>query len=150
MSKSPPDALIPEDAMSPESTRGGESSRHHFVNLVTRYFEAVDAKDVDGTLACFNDDAILIVQTDHRRYEGKSAIREMFVGLYEDTDEMTHRVVNWVVDPAANACATEQIYRGKLKDGSLYDMHNCNFFEFRGGKFQRVTIFLSGASPLRS
>jgi ketosteroid isomerase-like protein len=126
-----------------------EYPREHFIEVVTRYFQSVDNKDVEGTVACFNDDAVLIVQTDHKRFEGKQAIHQMFSEFYKNSVEINHEVLNWVVEPAENKCATEQIYRGTLQDGSINDMHNCNFFDFKDGKCQRVIIFMSGTNPLQ-
>lgn len=123
--------------------------RQYFVDMVTRYFQAVDNRDVDATVDCFNEDAVLIVQTDHKRFEGKQAIREMFSAFYENSTYVFHEVLNWVVEPERNKCATEQIYRGTLKDGTVNDMHNCNFFDFENGKFKRVIIFMSGRNPLQ-
>jgi len=126
-----------------------EYRREHFVDVVTRYFKAVDDRDVEDTLEYFNDDAVLIVQTDHKRFEGKEAIRQMFSQFFENSPAIYHEVLNWVVEPTENKCATEQTYRGTLKDGTVNDMHNCNFFDFENGKFKRVIIFMSGTNPLQ-
>jgi ketosteroid isomerase-like protein len=132
-----------------EKAVSGEYPREYFVEMVTRYFKAGDNKDVEGEMACFNDDAALIIETDHKRFVGKEAIREMFSKFFANSVTINHDLVNWVVEPALNKCATEQIYRGTLKDGTVNNMHNCNFFDFENGKFKRVIIFMSGNNPLQ-
>jgi uncharacterized protein (TIGR02246 family) len=113
------------------------------------YFDAVDAKDVDGVLAHFADDATLTVQTDHVTFTGAEEIRRMFTDFFEASVTIRHEIRNVVVEESAGKVATEQGYIGELVDGSKNDMHNCNFFSFdEEGKFARVIIWMAGTNPL--
>src|SRR5579871_4969017 len=95
--------------------RTSGSDRQVLMDAVTLYFKAVDGKDVPGALALFNEDAELIVQTDHKRFEGHSAIGGMFTEFFANSLNIEHEILNWVVEPSSGKCATEQIYRGTLK-----------------------------------
>jgi len=114
------------------------------------YFDAVDAMDVDAVLAHFADDATLTVQTDHVTFNGAAEIRRMFTDFFAASVTIRHEIRNIVVEESAGKVATEQGYIGELKDGSVNDMHNCNFFDFDAtGKFRRVIIWMAGTNPLK-
>jgi len=114
------------------------------------YFDAVDAMDLDGVLAHFAADATLTVQTDHVTFDGADEIRRMFSDFFEASVTIRHEIRNIVIEESAGKVATEQGYIGELKDGSMNDMHNCNFFDFdSNGKFSRVIIWMAGTNPLK-
>ena len=125
-------------------------TREQLAALPESYFRAVDAKDVDAILSHFADDAVLIVQTDHARFEGADEIRRMFTDFCDNSASIFHEIKNIVVEPAAGKVATEQSYIGELVDGTKNDMHNCNFFDIDAdGKFSRVIIWMAGTNPLK-
>jgi ketosteroid isomerase-like protein len=114
------------------------------------YFDAVDAMDVDAVLAHFADDATLTVQTDHVTFTGAAEIRRMFTDFFAASTSIRHEIRNVVVEEARGKVSTEQGYIGELKDGTLNDMHNCNFFDFdTDGRFKRVIIWMAGTNPLK-
>jgi ketosteroid isomerase-like protein len=124
-------------------------SREALAAAPQSYFDAVDAMDVDAVLAHFADDATLTVQTDHVTFDGAAEIRRMFIDFFANSKTIRHEIRNIVVEEAAGKVATEQGYIGELQDGSLNDMHNCNFFDFDAdGKFKRVMIWMAGTNPL--
>lgn len=58
-------------------------SRAALIDLATiQYFGNVDAKNMDATLACFQDEALFCVQTDFTRHAGKEEIRRMFADFF--------------------------------------------------------------------
>lgn len=125
-------------------------TRDKLAALPASYFKAVDAKDVDGVLSHFADDATLTVQTDHVTFNGASEIRRMFTDFLANSPKVTHEITNIVVEEAAGKVATEQNYVGELADGTKNDMHNCNFFDVGAdGKFSRVIIWMAGINPLK-
>jgi ketosteroid isomerase-like protein len=131
------------------STTPATLSREALVAAPQSYFGAVDAMDVDAVLAHFADDATMTVQTDHVTFEGAAEIRRMFTDFFANSKTIRHDIRNIVVEEAAGKVATEQGYIGELQDGSLNDMHNCNFFDFDAdGKFKRVFIWMAGTNPL--
>ena len=77
-------------------------------------------------------------------------IRRMFADFFAASNTIRHEILNIVVEEAAGKVATEQSYVGELKDGTVNDMHNCNFFDFDAdGRFKRVIIWMAGTSPLK-
>ena len=72
----------------------------------------------------------------------------MFADFFAASKTIRHEIRNIVVEEAAGKVATEQGYIGELQDGSLNDMHNCNFFDFDAdGKFKRVIIWMAAYQP---
>jgi ketosteroid isomerase-like protein len=125
-------------------------TRETLVSAPQTYFDAVDAMDVDGVLAHFADDATLTVQTDQVTFTGAEEIRRMFTDFFAASVSIRHEIRNVVVEEDRGKVATEQGYIGELKDGSLNDMHNCNFFDFDAdGRFKRVIIWMAGTNPLK-
>ena len=132
------------------ATQTVEPTREQLAALPDTYFKAVDAKDVDGIMSHFADDATLTVQTDHAVFSGAEEIRRMFTDFCDGSVSIFHEIKNIVVEPGARKVATEQSYIGELRDGTRNDMHNCNFFDIDAeGKFSRVIIWMAGTNPLK-
>ena len=132
------------------ATQTQQLTRDQLAALPDSYFKAVDAKDVDGIVAHFADDATLTVQTDHVTWTGSDEIRRMFTDFTEGSVSIFHEIKNIVVEPESGKVATEQSYIGELNDGTKNDMHNCNFFDIDAdGKFSRVIIWMAGTNPLK-
>lgn len=117
--------------------------RQFYIDAIVRdYFGAMDSGDVDATVACFAPDATLTCESSDMRLKGHDELRAFFKDLCVRTAAMVHQVTNFVVDEANGRCAVEIVYRNEHKDGSLYDMENCNFFDFGpDGKFARVRFW---------
>ncbi|MGZ3355514.1 MAG: nuclear transport factor 2 family protein [Isosphaeraceae bacterium] len=115
------------------------------------YFKSIDAKDLDATMKHYADDAVEIIMPDNLRFEGRDAIREMYVNFFGDFTAISHEIQNLVVDAAAGKVATEQAFSGQPTAGKdQAEMYNCNFFEFDDqGRISRVIVWMSGANPLR-
>lgn len=114
------------------------------------YFAAVDRKDMEATLACFEPDATLTVQTAGIRFEGIDAIRGMFERFFADYATIDHRITGLVVDEAEGRAATEQHCPHVKVDGTPDTVRACNFFDVGPDcRFRRVVIFIDSASPLK-
>ena len=112
------------------------------------YFANVDSKNVDGTVACFTEDAELTVQTAHVTHHGHDEIRRMFSDFMRDTPVIYHGDYSHVVDVENQLIASQFVARNELADGSEISMRNCNFFVLQDGRFKKVTIYMSGDNPL--
>ena len=114
------------------------------------YFDAVDAMDVDADPGALRRRRDAHGADRSRHVHGADEIRRMFDGLHRRVEHDLPR------DPqhrgrarGRGKVATEQSYVGELKDGTVNDMHNCNFFDFDAdGRFKRVIIWMAGTSPL--
>ncbi len=113
------------------------------------YFEAVDRKDLRGSLDFFTDDATFTIQSAGVVFRGKDEIAGMFRGFFADYATICHNITNMVVDQAASKVATEQTCPHIKLDGSPDTLTTCNFFDYApDGRFRRVIIWIDGANPL--
>ena len=116
--------------------------------VVSGYFGAMDAGDVEACVACFADDAVLLTEN-RMRLEGKEELRAFFARLVAISHEMLHEVTNLVVDVDAGKVACELRYANTRREGGRLDMANCNFFDFDpSGRFTRVKFWLGDPSQL--
>jgi uncharacterized protein (TIGR02246 family) len=114
------------------------------------YFEAVDAKDLDATLAFFADGATFTVQTAGLTWTGRDEIATMFRGFFDGYATICHRITNLVVDAPGSCAATEQRCPHVRNDGTSETLTTCNVFAFSAeGRFERVIVWIDGVSPLR-
>lgn len=126
-------------------------TREQLERLPFSYFEAVDRKDMDATLAFFDEDATFTVQSAHLTFAGRDAgIRQMFETFFADYTTIVHGVTNVVVDEPAQKVSTEQTCPHVRSDGTPETVTTCNFFTVGAdGRFTRVIIWIDGASPLK-
>ena len=124
-------------------------TRAELIDLATqRYFASVDAKDIEATLACFHDEALFCVQTAFARHSGKAELRRMFEDFFGAWQTIVHRDFTCTVDEANGrivACFEAVL---TAHNGSVTRLANTNFWRIRDGKFQEVTVYMSGENPL--
>jgi uncharacterized protein (TIGR02246 family) len=114
------------------------------------YFDAVDAKDLETTLAFFADGATFTVQTAHVTWSGREEIASMFRGFFDGYSTIRHEITNLVVDERTARAATEQHCPHVRNDGTGETLTTCNVFMFApDGRFERVIVWIDGVSPLR-
>ena len=124
--------------------------RAHLKQAPGAYFDAVDAKDMEGALSFFAPDATFTIQSAHVTFEGHDGIRRMFENFFGDYSHIEHNITNLVVDEAEGRASTEQSCPHIKNDGTLDHAITCNFFSFDAdGKFSRVIVWIDVASPLR-
>lgn len=124
-------------------------TRDALIELATKkYFGSVDRKDMDGTLACFNDEALFCVQTAFTRHAGKDEIRRMFTDFFESYETILHHQFTCTVDEKNGriAASFEAVLTGA--DGEVTRFNNTNFWRIRAGRFQEVYVYFSGANVL--
>ena len=112
------------------------------------YFASVDAKDMARTLACFHDTALFTVQTSFTRHDGKAAIARMFADFFAAYATIVHQDFTCTVDAANGRISASFAAVLTGHDGSVTRLHNTNFWRVRNGKFQDVTVYMSGANVL--
>ena len=124
-------------------------TRAELIDLATqKYFASVDRKDIEATLACFHDEALFCVQTAFTRHSGKAELRRMFEDFFGAWQAIVHRDFTSTVDEANGRIAAcfEAVLTGH--DGSVTRLNNTNFWRVRDGRFQEVTVYMSGENPL--
>ncbi|KAI9924681.1 hypothetical protein ASPWEDRAFT_172355 [Aspergillus wentii DTO 134E9] len=117
--------------------------------LPATYFQAVDTRNIDLVISLFAPDATFTVVTANMTFTGTNEIRRMFTDFIANSKTLSHTITSLVVDEKAGKVATEQDYVGESVDGTRSALHNCNFFDVVDGRFTRVVVWMSGASPLK-
>jgi ketosteroid isomerase-like protein len=124
--------------------------RLDYVNLVEQaYFASVRRRDLNGALACFNEDAVFTIQSAFTTYSGRDTeIRGMFERFFRGYTSIIHREFEHVVDLDHDRGATR--FSVDLVDAqqAASTMSNCNFFYLENGRFKRVYVYMSGPNIL--
>lgn len=121
--------------------------------VVNRYFAKVDAKDLAGTLSCFNPDIHFTIQSSFTDYYGRDdeekGVRGMFMRLSENYQTIWHGDFTHIVDVPNQSIGSQFTVKLKDHEGNDTYLSNCNFFYLKNGLFQRVFVYMSGANVLR-
>ena len=114
------------------------------IALVERSFAAVDAKDIDGTLACYTSHCSITVETAGVQVSGRDGeIRDMIEQLFERFETMWHGEFHHVVDEEAGTIASQFLYRNLTPDGTRRADHNCNIAHVKGGRFSAISTYMT-------
>lgn len=117
-------------------------------DLVRRYYDAFNAKDFDGMLACVADDIRHDVNEGDRR-GGKAAFREFVKAMDRCYDERLEEIVV-MVDDSGRRAAAEFIVHGRYlvadpgfpeARGQKYVLPVGAFLDVADGKITRVTTY---------
>jgi steroid delta-isomerase-like uncharacterized protein len=117
-------------------------------DLVRRYYDAFNAKDFDGMLACVADDIRHDVNEGDRR-GGKAAFREFLKAMDRCYDERLEEIVV-MVDDSGRRAAAEFIVHGRYlvadpgfpeARGQKYVLPVGAFLDVADGKITRVTTY---------
>ncbi len=116
--------------------------------LLSKMFAAYNALDVDAVLEFFADDAVFDHSTGPeiygQRFEGKSAIREIFKLAFESVEHLSYEPIDTRI--AGNKAYCEQRRRSKLKSGESSDMLIVDILIFRDEKIiHKDTYYKIGA-----
>ena len=118
------------------------------IQLVERYFAAVDRKDVEATLACFASDATFFIASHQLRHEGRdTAIRAMYERLNARYETLWHGDFDHVVETPSRVASRFTVVNTSA-ERRLPAKFNCNFFRVRDGLFDQVVVYMSGDNSL--
>ncbi len=121
---------------------------HGLQALVERYFEAVDRKDVEGTLACFAPGAHFCIANHGTSYHGLEALRGMYERLNVRYAKVWHGNFDHVLDVPAQRAASRFRVENTTHAGEVLVKNNCNFFRVEEGHFVEVFVYMSGENSL--
>ncbi len=127
------------------STANGSVTYGYLVDMVERYFDAVDKLDMEAVLSLFNEDAVFTIQSAHAVHEGRDdGLRAMYEELFENyRTHMRHVHFRHVADPENNRIASQFEVELTDNDGNEVTLTNCNFFYLENGRFSRVFVYMS-------
>lgn len=119
------------------------------IDAVNRYFDAVDANDVPGTLKELTPDCTLEIVTAGAKHQGHAAIQAMF------ERRLTTLVSGWhgervhTTDPARGFSSCRFRAKSEETSGAKRDRYNINFFEFDGRLIRRIQVWMVGDNTLK-
>lgn len=125
------------------------NDRSDYIRCVEAYFAALDARCLDQVLSFFNVDAVFTVQSAYIVCQGRdTGIRRMFEQYLATYPSGLHTDFEHIVDSASAAVSSR--FRVELThvDGHHETKHSVNHWYFRGGLFERVYVWISGANVL--
>ena len=130
------------------SNNQGVREKSFYVEMVEeKYFGNVDARNIEGVLECFREDATFTIQTAHSIHRGRdNAIREMYVNLFKNYEpKMIHKDFHHVIDEENNRCSSQfNVELIETNGNQEILLTNCNFFYFdENGKFSDVYVYMS-------
>lgn len=128
------------------------SSYEYLIDIVTkRYFHGVDNKDIALTLACFQQDAVLMEAVSGNRFVGRdTGIRSMFERLFAANDRLWHGNFVHVADPSAESiCSQFSVEVEPSGTGRTVRYENANRFYLEDGLFKNVYVYMSGENLLK-
>lgn len=125
-------------------------TQQELIDLVERYFDAVDREDFPAISATLSPDCVFTVETHGVRLEGLDAIEGMFRRLWADHAAVRHQDFVHVAAPGDGRIATRFAVINTHHDGILTHKSNCNFFEVRDGRFSHVAVYMAGGNTLQS
>ena len=118
------------------------------IDLVARYFSAVDREDVEAVNATLANDCVFTVETHGVRLEGHDAIAGMMRRLWANHAAVRHEDFVYVPAPDDGRIAVRFAVVNTHHDGGVTHKSNCNFFEISDGRFNRVAVYMAGANTL--
>ncbi|QQK77810.1 nuclear transport factor 2 family protein [Salicibibacter cibarius] len=125
--------------------------RDYLINMAQKkYFQSVDAYDIEGVLECFSDDATFIVRSAQpAKHHGKEEIREMFEELFKSfPNKMIHKDFKHVVDEPNESISSQFNVELISPDNNEIYQTNSNFFYLENGKFKEVHVYMLGQNVL--
>ncbi len=123
-------------------------TEQQMIELVGRYFTAVDGEDFASIAATLADDCVFTVETHGIRLRGLDEIGEMFTRLWADHAAVRHYDFVHVASPGDGRIATRFSVVNTDRNGGRVHKSNCNFFEIRDRRFSRVAVYMAGENTL--
>lgn len=126
------------------------------VSLLNRYYEAFNAGDAEGMLACLAEDVAHDINQGERA-QGKDAFRAFLAHMDRCYRERLSDIVIMASDDGARAAAEFVVHGEYLAtdeglpeaNGQTYQLPAGAFFEVAGGKIARVTLYYNLADWTR-
>ena len=123
-------------------------TRQQMIDLVNKYFTGVDEEDISSIKEALTPDCIFSVETHGVELQGHDKIEKMFKRLWENHESVKHHKFIYVPCPDENRIAVRFQVDNTLLDGQMIHKSNCNFFEVKDDKFERVAVYMTGHNTL--
>jgi ketosteroid isomerase-like protein len=125
-------------------------TQQDLIELVNRYFSAVDGQDIETIKDTLAPNCIFTVETHGIRLEGHAQIERMFDRLWTSHAGVKHHDFVYIASSEDGRIATRFQVVNTHHDGQLTHKSNCNFFEVFNGQFISVAVYMAGQNTLNS
>ena len=120
------------------------------IKLVETYFAGVDGEDFDVIRNTITDDCVFTVETHGVELTTMDDIRSMFDRLWANHSAVQHKDFAHIVDTGRQRISSQFEVVNTHHDGSLAHKSNCNFFDIRGDRFCRISVYMAGENTLNN
>jgi ketosteroid isomerase-like protein len=110
--------------------------------LVTRFFAALEAGDIDAVRAIYAPDAIIWHNDDLVEQPVEDNLR-VLAGLHRAVSGLRYDVVRRAV--TADGVLQQHVLRGALADGTPVELHAAMYLQVRDGHVTRIEEYLDSA-----
>jgi hypothetical protein len=105
-------------------------------DIIQRYFEAFNNHDLDGVIACFHQEPV-VVDSNGRRHEGVDAVRRLYRFQFSLAADGRCDLRSLVGNDGCGMA--ESLYHGTLdRDGTAIKALGAEVFEFADGRIKEI------------
>ena len=112
------------------------------VELVERFFAAIEAGDIDAVRAIYAPDAVIWHNDDLIEQPVEENLR-VLAGLHRVVSGLRYDVIRRV--PAPDGVLQQHVLRGRLPDGAEVALHAAMYLQVRDGHVTRIEEYLDSA-----
>src|SRR5215472_8562411 len=109
------------------------------VEIVERFFAALEAGDIDGVRAIYAPDAVIWHNDDLIEQPVEENLR-VLAGLHRVVSGLRYDVIRRV--PAPDGVLQQHVLRGRLPDGAEVELHAAMYLRVEGGHITRIEEYL--------
>lgn len=112
--------------------------------LIRRYFDVFNAHDLDGVMACFGAEPVL-VDSEGTRHEGTDAVRRLYADQFKMTPD--GRCDLRSATGGSGHGAAESAFRGTTRGGRTIRAVGVEVFEFEEGRIKELRDYHRQVGP---
>jgi ketosteroid isomerase-like protein len=120
------------------------------VEVVTRAIAAINARDIDGYLACCTENVELLLPMAGAEYLGADGIRRFFTDIEDIGPDFRIEVQRVQAIGDSNAIAFVRFRATGRASGIVTGAESANVYDFIDGKISRIRIFLDRDEALKA
>ena len=125
-------------------------TRQQLIDLVDRYFAAVDGEDFGVIAETLAPECKFSVETHGIALASGAEIEIMFRRLWDEHAAVRHEDFVYVADADKGRIAARFQVVNTHHDGSETHKSNCNIFEIIDGRFGCIAVYMAGDNTLTS
>ena len=120
------------------------------VRLVERAIAAINARDIEGYLACCTENVELLLPMVGAQYLGSDGIRRFFTDIEDIGPDFRIEVQRVQAIGDSNALAFLRVSSTGRASGIVTGAESANVYDFIEGKISRIRIFLDRDEALKA